>query len=112
NNPGHKRLRRLTQFMELLPLNVASNSKNMETTQGHIQHQETVSATVTGTGTGSGSGCATATTASLYGSQLEVNSASVSDNLNRSASFQSEEILLDIFTGEELPRDAAQEPHR
>ncbi|KAH8334823.1 hypothetical protein KR074_003306, partial [Drosophila pseudoananassae] len=110
NNPGHKRLRRLTQFMELLPLNVASNCKTMDTPQGHIQQQETTSGTVTGTGTGSGS--ATATTASLYGSQLEVNSASVSDNLNRSASFQSEEILLDILTGEELPRDAAQEPHR
>ncbi|XP_041674315.1 uncharacterized protein LOC121530043 [Drosophila eugracilis] len=100
-NTNHKRQgRRFTQLMDLLPLGGLSSSSSKLSTPVMAPPQNQIP------NHPSSSISSSLGSPNLSSSQLEVTSAGY-DSLRRSVSFHSEELLLDLETGEEFPS-----PHR
>ncbi|XP_017119319.1 uncharacterized protein LOC108140845 [Drosophila elegans] len=107
-NTSHKRLNRFTQFLDLLPLGLNSSSVKLATTSSSPQsqsHSQSQSQTQTQSQSQSQPSVSVSMSPSLgsphlSSSQLEVSAAG--DSLQRSISFHSEELLLDVVTGEEF----------
>ncbi|XP_043659342.1 uncharacterized protein LOC122623994 [Drosophila teissieri] len=102
-NTNHKRQNRFTQLMDRLPLGGHSSSSAKLGTPGAPQNQNPCPNQIQNQNQASMSPSMSSLNRSI--SQLEVTSAG--DHLRSSVSFLSEELFLDVETGEEF-----HDPHR